>query len=91
MPPINGADYVVSMAMECGLNALTWQELNAWKQATGTRLSAWEACAIMRMASAYTSSLVEYAEKAVPSPWLSEEVNRNQVADDVRKALRRRR
>lgn len=91
MPPVNGADYVVSMAMECGIHSLTWRELEAWKNATGTRLSAWEACAIMRMANAYTSALSEYSEKTVASPWVSEEIDRDKVANDVRSALRRRR
>lgn len=91
MPSLNGADYVANMAMECGLNALTWAELNAWMDATGTRLSAWEACAIMRMASSYTAALAEFDGKPVASPWISGEIDRDKVAQDVREALRRRR
>ena len=91
MPPLNGADYVVNMAMECGMRGLTWQELNAWKQATVTRLSSWEAGAIMRMASSYNAACFEFDQKPAASPWVSGSLNREQVAQDVRNALRRRR
>lgn len=86
LPPIQMA-YVVEMMHECGWHRLTWQELEAWKSATGTPLNTWEANAMMSMSNAYSTSVILSDEKEVPPPWHDGKVDRDKVERSVREAL----
>lgn len=86
MPPMGDAGYLIDLACEAGLHELTWQELNAWKQATGSAIGPWEANAIKAISAAYTAAIIEYRDKAVSAPWQPKAMTENAV----RNALRRR-
>lgn len=79
---------MLTLAINCGLYNQTWQDIKSWSELTATTLTPWEASAIMNMSRAYTMAISEYDCKNSPAPWITEEVNRNEVAKSVRSALR---
>lgn len=91
VPALKGAEYLIQMLFECGLDDLTWQDLEAWADLTGTPLNSWESQAIMAVSRAYMSAIREYSDNETPAPYQSLEFDRNKVADKVRGALRKRR
>ena len=60
---------MLEMAVAAGMYELKWQELAAWMQATGTKLTPWESEAIKLIAGAYTGAVIEYRDKAKPAPY----------------------
>jgi len=81
----------MQMLFECGLDGLTWADLEAWASLTGTPLSSWESQALMAISRAYTSAVHEYSNNEIPAPYQPLEFDRVKVANKVRDALRKRR
>jgi hypothetical protein len=81
----------MEMLMECGLHDLTWRDLSAWAELTGTPLNSWEARAMLSISRTYTQAIAEYSGSTVPAPYQPVEFDREKVASQVRSALRKRR
>lgn len=76
MPP-NPAPYLFAYLIEIGIVgttgmgpiAITWQEIAAWSQCTGTALQPWEARLIRRLSVEYVSESRKAEDETYPSPW----------------------
>ncbi len=74
--------------MAVGLYEQPWSELAGFIQAHGLELEAWEITAIRQIANAYTAAVAEYRGKEAAAPYTAGQIDREAVANDVRKALR---
>lgn len=72
------------MASRTGMYELKWHELSSWMQATGTKLTPWEAEAIKLIAGAYTGAVIEYRDKAKPAPYQSKKLAEMSVKAAIR-------
>lgn len=91
LPPINGAEYVLEIALDIGLSGTTWRDVQAWCDVKRTQLTPWESNAVMEMSRTYAASMNEYRDKMAGAPYVPGTIDRDKVAADVRQALRRRR
>ena len=60
---------LLQYAAEIGFAEISWKELQAWQDSTGTPLFAWDGLAIMELSRAYTAGVQEYQGKRCPPPW----------------------
>ncbi len=64
---------------------LSWLDIQAWQQATGIDLHAWEAKALRRLSSDYIGQCQLAEEPDCPAPYIDADQERRQaVADRVR-------
>jgi hypothetical protein len=76
------------MARAVGLYQQPWAELNAFIQAHGLELEAWEITAIREISDAYTDAVHEYLDCEKPAPYFDGVIDRAAVEQDVKRALR---
>ncbi|MGL4517068.1 MAG: hypothetical protein ACRCUH_10315 [Shewanella sp.] len=81
----------MEMVIECGINDLTWRDLMAWAELTGTPLNSWESRAMIAISKTYGNSVAEYGGSSAPPPYRDEEFDREKVANQIRNSLRKRR
>lgn len=70
-----------------GLSSISWQEISAWQEQTGMRLSAWEASAIKRSSNAYAAQASISTNKDCVSP-MPADVDVVRQGKDFKKLLR---
>lgn len=75
-----------------GLSSISWSEMRAWCELTGTRLASWQAEGLVLMSRAYVGEYNE-ASRVTGShaPWTDdegEEKRQESVADTLRSGLR---
>src|SRR5690606_36385666 len=72
LPPIRTGQDLIEHFYEVGQGdkPVSWQELSAWCEMTGTELSAWEAVALSKMSRAYHAQLIQARDAQCPPPWL---------------------
>lgn len=87
MPPVKNGWYLVEIACSVGIHDLKWKELAAWMQATGSRLSPWEAEAVKLIGAAYSGGITEFSGKNDPAPYSTKKTQE----DSIRSAIRKRR
>lgn len=86
--PVIRLPYLMQMAAELGLYEQTWQDVVAWSSACRITLTPWESRALVEICAEYTSGVLAYNGKEAPPPWVDpEKINRNAIADSVRRAL----
>jgi hypothetical protein len=71
-----------------GTVPLSWQELNAWKDATGVPLNWWELTVIHRASDAYASQLERSTKLDCPMPDKIIEHDPNKLAKHIKNILR---
>lgn len=71
-----------------GTVSLSWQELNAWKQATGTPLDVWELSVIHKAADAYATQLAKSYKPDCPMPERIVQHDRDKLAKHIKNVLR---
>jgi len=77
MPPLGGAGYLVShlfevgpvMAGGFGPVPLSFQELQAYQEATGLELQRWEVLFLRRLSSEYLTASSQAGDLNCPAPW----------------------
>jgi hypothetical protein len=72
-----------------GATRISWQELKAWKDTTGTSLTAWEAETLMTLSRAYVEQLNASHEPSCPSPLddVLDKDKRKEVETKIRSAF----
>lgn len=73
------------------MHELSWQNLKAWQQLTGTPVNSWEAQAMIALSRTYTAAVQQYSGTIEPAPYQPLDFDRSEVADKVRNALRNKR
>ena len=76
LPP-NPAPHIVGRLMEVGLweaagtgiEAISWQAMDAYERRTGAGLSAWEARLIRRLSADYVAMSLKAESEKCPAPW----------------------
>jgi hypothetical protein len=102
LPPIEGAEYLVSLLFEAGLvqqtgmgvTALSWQEIRAWLDSITMQLPTWEILTLKRLSEAYAGEYNQASDKARPAPYVfvpedvEEEIDRVAVGSKLKALLR---
>jgi len=78
LPDIQGAEYLVEMFNEVGAG-VSWSDLLAWRDATGTVLTPGEALAVKDISAEYMAQLHRSLEPGCPSPNIEIVSNRANV------------
>jgi len=69
-----------------GAQQITWQELRAWQEATGSSLTPWESETIYRLSGAYASMLHQAKDPNCRQPFIEETedqvIARRKAVDD---------
>lgn len=71
-----------------GNTPLSWQDLNAWVQVTGTPLDAWELRVIHRASEVYVNQLELSKKPDAPMPEPIIQQDPNQLAKRIKNILR---
>lgn len=71
-----------------GTVGLSWQEINAWKQATGIPLNAWELSVIYKASDAYAVQLATAVKYECPMPERVIEQDPLKLAKRIKSILR---
>jgi hypothetical protein len=71
-----------------GLVPLTWQEIAAWQEASGVRLSMWEANALRKASKAYAHQVSVSDKPNCPAPGKAVEQDPDKLAKHIRSVLR---
>lgn len=81
LPDLDSFGYLFEIMNDLGYSKgrepLTWQEIRAFQEVTGTPLSLWEAKAIKRASHAYVNAVIRYDGSGEMSPL--DELNREKV------------
>lgn len=86
MPPTEAGAYLLDylfevgpvMAGGMGHAPLTFQELTAWQERIGIRLSPWEARTLRLLSMAYISASHEAEARDCPPPWIPKRMSEQQ-------------
>ena len=87
MPTVKWGGHLIEIAHEIGIHEAKWQDIAAWMQATGARLTPWESEAVKLISAAYSAGVQAYAGKNEPAPYESRQASE----DSIRSAIRKRR
>lgn len=100
MPPVEGADYLLSylteigpvMRTDAGAAPLTHVEIAKWQSNTGIELNAWEARTLHRLSADYFAESHKAKKIDCPAPWIDQELPvvpaSNARAESLRAELR---
>lgn len=91
-PDIMGCDYMMDMAAEIGLSRskepVSYQEIAAYCQTTGVRLSSWEGQTLREMSVAYCDWCVLAKDPNCQAPTYRDTRTKEQMRQDVDRAIR---
>jgi hypothetical protein len=100
LPPVEAGHHLVECLWEIGPSMptgmgnapVTFTEMQAWQQQTGSVLDAWEARTLRRMSVAYVTQAHEAAAPDCPAPWMpaptASERDQSRVGPRIRAVLR---
>ena len=83
LPPIDAASHLIGYLFDIGPSTggevVTYSEILAWQEATGTVLSSWEATTLRRMSGAYLGEAQDATDPQRPAPYLQSVVKSREV------------
>lgn len=96
MPPVDAGHHLIGYLMEIGpvlssgmgVAPLPFSEIEAWQEATGIELHAWEARLIRRLSREYLATSQSSTDLKAPSPWSEEKPDVAKTAKGLRASLR---
>lgn len=100
MPPLDAGGYLIGYLFEAGptmpggmgSTVLSWAEITAWQERTGTPLQPWESRFLRRLSAEYLRQSRDAEKLDCPPPWKQDDVPPEQLAataDAMRNAMRR--
>lgn len=91
LPPVDAAGHLIGYLFEVGPSSagemITFQELEAWQNATGTRLTSWEAITLRKLSGAYLGELQAAEDPKRPAPYLQSVVKSREVVAGQLKSI----
>ena len=87
MPDIQPYEHLVELAIECGLDGVSWQEVESWLRITGYELRLWEIHQIKLFSIIYHSSAQQYEGTLLPAPYRDVDQPSGMI-EDARNTLR---
>ncbi len=99
MPDPGDAAYLIEFLMEIGpVNSgqsgpipVSWSDINAWQQATGTILTGQELVQIRELSKLYCSQYHDSMDRNCPAPYVDPDaVDHNKLGNHIKKVFRAR-
>lgn len=95
-PPIDYAENLISYLSEfgpcvssgMGLAPVSFQEIKAWSEMTGTILTSWEYLALRELSVTYVSQHAESESPKCPAPYTSDDIDQEQVRKAMREQIK---
>lgn len=82
-------DYIIDYLFEIGLhNNFSWGEIKAWSEVTGITLEWFEIEYLKKLSAAYSDQYFKSRKKECMSPWVNENVNREEVGKKIKNAFK---
>lgn len=81
------AQHVIDAALEIGLNDITWQEIEAYRNTVGLNLTPWDMRALNIIKRGYNGAINEYSGTSKPAPWSGYKIDQDLIAEQTRRAM----
>lgn len=96
LPEAGPLGYLLEYLREIGPAAISggvprpvsWQEIDAWRKLTGTRLESVEAQIIRELSAAYARQYVKSENIECPPPWVDTKADKAAVSERVKRLFR---